>query len=118
MAITAVLVLDGAVDDDRLRSLVSRRLLEYDRFRQRVEEAPGGLGRPHWVEAQPRLDEHVLKATLPEPRGKAELEALVGREMSTPLDPSRPLWRIVHVDNYSGGSVIVARLHHCIADGL
>jgi diacylglycerol O-acyltransferase / wax synthase len=119
MAITAVWVLDRPLDEERLRDLLERRLLVHDRFRQEVVEAPGGVGRPSWVDVERlRLEDHLLRAELPEPRGLAELQALVGREMSTPLDPKRPLWRMTYVDDYSGGSAIVARLHHCIADGL
>jgi len=33
------------------------------------------------------------------------------------LDPNRPLWAVHLVEGPEGGSAIVARLHHCIADG-
>lgn len=119
MAITAVLVLDAPLNEDRLRELLVRRLLVHDRFHQRVVDPPSGLGRPRWVEMEGfRLDDHLRTERLPEPRGKGELQTLVGREMSTPLDPKRPLWRMVHVEGYRGGSALVARVHHCIADGL
>jgi diacylglycerol O-acyltransferase / wax synthase len=119
MAITAVLVLDAPLDEDRLRDLLTRRLLVHDRFHQRVVDPPSGLGRPRWVETDGfRLDDHLCMERLPEPRGKIELQALVGREMSTPLDPRRPLWRMIHVADYGEGSALVARVHHCIADGL
>jgi diacylglycerol O-acyltransferase len=37
---------------------------------------------------------------------------------ATPMDPSRPLWRMFVVRNYaSGGGVIFTRVHHVIADG-
>ena len=35
-----------------------------------------------------------------------------------PLDRSRPLWHWYLVDGYGAGSAIVARMHHCIADGI
>jgi WS/DGAT/MGAT family acyltransferase len=38
--------------------------------------------------------------------------------MSTPLDPSKPLWQFQYIENYRGGSAVVARIHHCIADGI
>jgi diacylglycerol O-acyltransferase / wax synthase len=119
MAITAVMVLDRPLDGDRLRGLLERRLLAYDRFHQRVVEPPAGIGRPRWVDVEGlSLDDHLLRTRLPEPGGKAELQALVGHDMSTPLDPERPLWRITYVDGYAGGSALVTRVHHCIADGL
>lgn len=119
MAITAVLAFDRQLDEDRLRRVLDRRLLVHDRFRARVVEPRTGVGRPRWVEVPEfRLDDHLFREDLPEPAGRAELEALVGRAMSSPLDPQRPLWRLVHVPHYRGGSAIVACIHHCIADGL
>jgi WS/DGAT/MGAT family acyltransferase len=35
-----------------------------------------------------------------------------------PLDRSRALWEFHLVDGYDGGSAIVARMHHAIADGI
>ena len=40
------------------------------------------------------------------------------RLMSTPLDPARPRWQFHLVDNYDGGSAVIARIHHCYADGI
>ena len=37
---------------------------------------------------------------------------------ATPLDPARPLWQFHLVDNYDGGSALIARIHHCYADGI
>ena len=36
----------------------------------------------------------------------------------TPLDPARPLWQFHLVDNFEGGSALIARIHHCYADGI
>jgi len=35
-----------------------------------------------------------------------------------PLDRAHPLWRIHLVEDYEGGSALVVRIHHCIADGI
>ena len=42
----------------------------------------------------------------------------MGRLISLPLDPSRPLWQLVYLENYYQGSALIGRLHHCIADGI
>jgi hypothetical protein len=36
----------------------------------------------------------------------------------TPLDPARPLWQFQLVEDYEGGSAMIARVHHCIGDGI
>jgi len=38
--------------------------------------------------------------------------------MSTPLDTTKPLWHVHLIDGYGGGSVVLARIHHSIADGI
>ena len=119
MVVTGILVFEEPLDQRRVRSLLHRRLLSFDRFRQRVVEARFGIGPPRWVDDDRfDLDAHLLRVALPAPGGRAELEELVGNLMSTPLDLSRPLWQIHLVDGYLGGSVLLARLHHCIADGI
>ncbi|WP_223642447.1 WS/DGAT domain-containing protein [Corallococcus sp. EGB] len=118
MMITAVLWFDGAVDLERLRAVVRERLVErYPRFRQRV--VPGPLGAPHWEDAPDfNVDEHLSTLRLPESVGRAGLEALVGDWLGVPLERSRPLWHFHLVRGAPGGDVLLARLHHCIADGI
>ncbi|NOJ98195.1 wax ester/triacylglycerol synthase family O-acyltransferase [Corallococcus coralloides] len=118
MMITAVLWFDGAVELERLRAVVRERLVErYPRFRQRV--VPGPLGAPHWEDAPDfELEEHLSTLRVPESAGRAGLEALVGDWLGVPLDRSRPLWHIHLVRGAPGGDVLLARLHHCISDGI
>ena len=49
---------------------------------------------------------------------RAALQARVGELASTPLDPARPLWQFHLIDGYEGGSALIARVHHCIGDGI
>ncbi|RKH59476.1 wax ester/triacylglycerol synthase family O-acyltransferase [Corallococcus interemptor] len=118
MMITAVLWFDGAMDLERLRAVVHERLVErYPRFRQRV--VPGPLGTLSWEDAPDfELDEHLSTLRVPESAGHAGLEALVGDWLGVPLERSRPLWHFHLVRGGPGGDVLLARLHHCIADGI
>jgi diacylglycerol O-acyltransferase len=118
MMVTGILLLDGHLDPGRLRALVEDRLLAFARFRQRVEEPPFGLGVPRWVtDDRFDLDAHLHHVALPAPGDKAALEALVSDLLSTPLDFSKPLWQL-HLVEHAGGSALVGRVHHCIADGI
>jgi diacylglycerol O-acyltransferase len=116
MIINGVLVLGGPVARGRIQRLLETRLLPIPRFRQRVVKRRGATC---W-EAVPELDlgVHLLEVTLPGVDGDAELRDLVGALMSQPLDPERPLWAFHLVQNYKGGSVLLARLHHSIGDGM
>jgi diacylglycerol O-acyltransferase len=119
MMVTGILVFPEPLDHRRVRTTLEKRLLRFDRFRQRVIEAPFGIGPPRWVEDQRfDLDAHLHRVALAPPADQAALEELVGDLMSTPLDMSKPLWQIHLIDGYRGGSVFLSRLHHCIADGI
>jgi diacylglycerol O-acyltransferase / wax synthase len=119
MMVTGILVFDQPLDPRKLRATLEKRLLSFDRFRQRVVEAPFGIGSPRWVDDDRfDIDAHLHRVALPAPGDKRALEALVGDLMSTPLDVSKPLWQFHLIEGYRGGSVLLSRLHHCIADGI
>jgi diacylglycerol O-acyltransferase / wax synthase len=116
MMICGVLMFEGRVEFARLRQVIDERLLVFRRFRQRAVELPGFCV---WeTDAQFDLDRHVVPTALPGKAGKKELQALVSRLIATPLDPARPMWQFHLVENYDGGSALIARIHHSYADGI
>ena len=120
MVITGVLWFDEPPDWDGVRERIKERMVErFDRFRQRVAEGRAPLSGPHW-EDDPNfdLDLHFHRVALPAPGDPAALQAYVSDLMANPLDRSRPLWHFHFVDGYGDGAAMVARIHHCIADGI
>lgn len=117
--ITGVIELPEQLDFERLKATIQARLLPFKRFRQRIYEPDSLLGSPFW-EFDPDfdLDYHLQRGCLPEPGDHHLLQIFVGELMRVPLDRRRPLWQIYYVENYGQGSALVARLHHCIADGI
>jgi hypothetical protein len=116
MVITVVMIFAERLELNRLRKFLESRLLEYKRFTQRVVHHPGGY---YW-ETDPHfeLSSHVRRVGLPGAAGKKELQELVSDIISTPLDPSKPLWQFHLVEDYQGGSAFISRFHHCYADGI
>jgi len=116
MMICAVLLFSDRVRFDRLMRILGERFLEFDRFRQRPVER---LGVAQW-ESVPRfsLTDHVERIALPGEAGTDELQALVSELAATPLDRARPLWQFHLVEHFAGGSALIARIHHCYADGI
>jgi WS/DGAT/MGAT family acyltransferase len=116
MTIVAVMVLGGRLTRRQLCSLVEASFMRFDRFRCRP--VANGLA-AHWVRTDGLdLADHILSAALPGPGGQEELEALVGELAGTPFNPSRPWWTFHVVERYGRGSAIIARIHHCYADGI
>jgi diacylglycerol O-acyltransferase len=117
MMIVGIDVFERPVDPDVLRDVLRTRLLAFDRFRQRVEH--DATGAAWWVEDERfDLDHHLQRHRLDGGGDDAALQGLVAELAATPLDPGRPLWQFHLVSNYRGTDALVARIHHCIADGI
>lgn len=119
MMVSGIMTFRRPLDLDHLLAVVRYRLLKFDRFRQRVVRPRVPLGTPYW-ELDPNFDlkAHVRRLALPAPGDHATLQELVSDLLSTPLDPTKPLWQIHIIENYGEGSAIFVRIHHSIADGM
>lgn len=121
MMIVGVWSIRPGITLQALRERVAERLLKYPRFRQRVEE--DALLGAHWVvDRDFDIARHVI-AEVPLPlRGQSRDEVLrerVGELCSQPLDPAHPLWQFQLIEDMGdGSSALIARIHHCIADGI
>ena len=119
MMIVGVWLLTPKIGLPALRERIADKLLKYDRFRQcAVADAMGA----NWVpDPDFDLDNHVVVEALKIGKGESERQALqrrCGELATTALDPSRPLWQFHLVEDYEGGSALIARIHHCIGDGI
>jgi diacylglycerol O-acyltransferase len=106
------------IDWDRYRAVSKERLWNrFPVFRSVVVRGDDGAW--YWEE-QPDadFDARYEQVTLPEPGGDAELQQLISSQRTVPLGRSEPLWRAVLVDGYRGGSAVLFRGHHAIADGI
>jgi diacylglycerol O-acyltransferase / wax synthase len=120
MMIVGVWLLEPRVDHGTLCTRIEERLLKYRRFRQKVVEDAMGAS---WVrDGDFDIRRHVLREKLAARRGRSRRAALqerVGELAATALDPARPLWQFHLIEDYEpGSSALVARIHHCIADGI
>jgi diacylglycerol O-acyltransferase / wax synthase len=124
MMVTAVLRLDRPVDRERLLDVLARRLVErYPKFRLRPLPSGSPFEQPVWADdPEFTLDRHLVDAG--QVADDDGLAAVVSRLLSTPLDMHHSPWQfhVVLVPAAAGGgraaSALVARLHHCIADGI
>ena len=117
MMIVGVMVFQERMDFDRLRNTVEARLVgRYRRFRQcAVQEVAGAF----WQDDPDfDIDAHLKRRVLPDKAGKKELQALASELAVQPLNPGKPLWRFDLIEDYEGGSALVTRIHHSIADGI
>ncbi len=104
----------------QIRRVIAQRLHLVGQLRQRALRVPLGLHHPVWIDDPDfELDDHLTRASLPSPGGRAELDAFVAAAMSRPLDPDRPLWEMFVVEGLDGGrTALIAKVHHAILDGV
>lgn len=119
MMIVGVWVLRPGITLDALNERVRDRLLPYRRFVQVACQDAAGA---HWSDDPDfQLGRHVLARQLECQKGESEqaaLQARVAHLTMQPLDHNHPLWQFELIEQYQGGSALVARIHHCIADGI
>ncbi len=117
--IAALIRFEGRVDRARLGRVVEEHLARRDRFRDRVIERP--LGLPRWqLDERFDLAAHLRERDLPDAgdgEGDETLRTLVSDLVSTPFERERPLWTLDLVHGPASDAV-VARVHHCVADGI
>jgi diacylglycerol O-acyltransferase / wax synthase len=88
--------------------------------RRRLVEVPFGLDHPYWVE-DPDFDReyHERTVAVPWPGTDRQLEQVVSRIASRPLDRSRPLWEVYLIEGLDEGRkfAIYSKTHHAAIDG-
>ena len=119
MVIVGVWVVKPGITRQALCTRVQATLLRYPRFVQRATVGPQGLC---WEPDDDfALDHHIVSEKLPRARPgqqQARLQDRVAELAVQPLDARRPLWQFHLVERYDGGSALIVRIHHCIADGV
>ena len=119
MMIVGVWILKPSVSYADACQRIEERMLKYPRFGQRVVQDATGAS---WVtDTHFDIKRHVLREKLP-PSAKAHPQQALQKRLAElalkPLDPRYPLWDFRLVEHYQGGSALLVRIHHCIADGL
>jgi diacylglycerol O-acyltransferase / wax synthase len=101
---------------ERLRDRVTERLDAIPSLGMRLG---GTVERPTWVE-DPDFDprSHVVAGSAPTSLTAEQLRAEVGRLFTQRLARERPLWQIDVLARDGGGTALVWRLHHTLADGV
>jgi WS/DGAT/MGAT family acyltransferase len=99
---------------------VGSRLHLVPRYRQKLAEPPGRLGRFRWIDDPSfNLEYHVRHTALPVPGDDEKLRRLVGRIFSQRLDRTKPLWELWVVEGLAGNRfAIISKTHHALVDGV
>ncbi len=109
----------GGIDIERVRAHIASKLQYIPRYRQRLEYVPYNRS-PVWIDDDSfSFDFHVRHTSLPRPGTDEQLRKLAGRIVSQQLDRSKPLWELWVVEGLDNDRfAIVAKIHHCMIDGV
>ena len=119
MMIMGVWVIKPGVSYQAVCDRIEERLLKYPRFSQRVQ--PDATGASWVTDTDFKIMRHVLReklSSLVKKQPQLALQQRLGELAMQPLDARYPLWDFRLVEHYDGGSALLVRIHHCIADGL
>ncbi len=112
-----VIVLDDELEIGALRELIASRLDRAPELSWRLGDLDGS---PAWIPVD-RVDinDHVVACAVDGPCDANVFRTTVAQVFEQRLDRSRPLWRIDVIPNLAGGgSALVWRIHHALADGM
>ena len=118
MVVDSVIWTAEPLDWSRVRQVTEERLSNrYPVFRSRAVKDRNGSW---WWELDDDFDfgVHVTVVDLKDPDDARELQALVASHRTEMLERDRPLWKAIWVNRYRGGSAVILRTHHAIADGM
>jgi diacylglycerol O-acyltransferase len=117
MVVDSVMWTAEPIDWDRAREVMGERFAgRYPVFRSIAVRDHDGW----WWEESPdfSLDDHLHIIELDDPNDPRSLQRLIAEHRTKMLDRDKPLWYALWVDSYLGGSAVVLRSHHAIADGV
>ncbi len=105
---------------DLFRHTLLRRLHRLDPLRYKLVDIPWRLHHPMWLEdCEVDLDYHLRRVQVPAPGGRRELDQIIGKVASTPLDRGRPLWEFHFAEGMADHRfAVIGKMHHALADGV
>lgn len=116
---------NGVVSFQDVLETFSSRLQLSPVFRRKLVKVPLNLDNPYWVETQDfDLEYHVRHQALPKPGNMRQLNNLLARLHSRPLDLNRPPWEAYFIEGLdgiegfpSGCFAMYLKIHHSAIDG-
>lgn len=114
-------VFEGKITRRELIKHIEDRLHLIPRYLQKVVPDPFNLGHPTWEIAEDfDIKNHIFEV---KPKKKPvtleDLTEIAGEKMSGMLDRNKPLWELFVVNGLENGhSAMVAKVHHCMVDGI
>ena len=114
--ITAILHFNEPLDVKRVKDVIKSRMLCFERLHSVVSR--DSSGHRYWKRIEyVDLNYHVLTHEDMVLSDRSAVDEFVTETYKMSMDPNRPLWQLHLVRLKGGKNAMIARFHHCIADG-
>lgn len=120
MHIGSVCIFDGEIPFDDFAAMIDSKIHLLPRYQQVVSPDPFNIGHPIWeFDSDFDIRNHIFKLRIDPPGSDRELVELAGKVFTPMMDRRKPLWDIHLVYGLeSGRTAMIARVHHCMVDGV
>ena len=120
MHIGSVHLFEGEVPFEDFIAMMDAKMHLIPRYQQIVKFDPFNLAHPTWEYDQHfDIRNHIFKLQIDAPGGEKELVELSSRVFTPVMERNKPLWDIFWIYGLEGGnSAMIARIHHCMVDGI
>ena len=120
MHIGSTSIFDSKLTYSDLVKHIDGRLHLIPRYLQKVVPDPFNLALPTWETAEDfDIKNHIFKIKQKKALTDKDLVKLAGETLSSVMDRRKPLWELYVVENLTGGrSAMIAKVHHCMVDGI
>ncbi len=113
-------IFDGKIPVTKLTRHINARLHLIPRYRQKIVPDPFNIAHPTWeVDENFNVKNHIFEI---KSRKKVDLDRLAeiaGEKMTDLMDRDKPLWELYVLNNLENGqSAMIAKVHHCMVDGI
>jgi WS/DGAT/MGAT family acyltransferase len=120
MHIGSTSIFEGKLTHRDLVKHIEDRLFLLPRYVQKIVPDPFNLAHPTWENAAEfDIKNHIFKVKQKKALTDKDLVKLAGELMTEVMDRAKPLWELHVVENLEGGrSAMIAKVHHCMVDGI
>ena len=120
MHIGSTSIFEGKLTHRDLVKHIDARLHLIPRYLQKVVPDPFNLAHPTWETVEDfDIKKHIFKVKQKKTLNQKDLVKIAGELLTEVMDRRKPLWELYVVENIEGGrSAMIAKVHHCMVDGI
>jgi len=113
-------VFDGKVTLKALTKHIEDRLHLIPRYQQKVVPDPYNIAHPTWeFDEEFDITNHIFEIKTRKKVTQNDLVKIAGEKMTDLMDREKPLWELFVINNLEDGkSAMIAKVHHCMVDGI